>query len=120
MNAEQIRARFIEDNAERLMSELKGVLDGTGEFSSKSGIWLGYAFERIKSMVDASDDLKLVKATNTKEILTAVTKGKITVTEAKELMVLLKLQADIEGASGDDLDNLGTVEFLIRKKGKNE
>ena len=120
MDAEAIRKKFVQDNAEKLLEELKAVLDGTGEFSSKSGIWLGYAFERISKMVDAADDIRVIEATNTKEVLSALSKGRITVDQAKDLMQLLKAQADIEGSSGDPLDSLHAVEFLVRKKGQDE
>jgi len=97
MDANEIRKKFIEDNAEMLLDELEGVLKGTGDFSSKSGNWLGYAFSRISSMIDAADDIKVVEAESTKEVLAALSKGRITVKEAKELMALLKLQADVDG-----------------------
>ena len=116
MNAEEIRRKFIADNAESLLAELKTVLEGTGDFSSKSGIWLGYAFERLSKMVDTANDLKVIEATTTTEIIKAVSKGKITMSEAKELMNLLKVESDIKCDMLGDSVKLPELNITIRKE----
>ena len=121
MDANEIRQKFIKDNAEMLLDELEGVLKGTGEFSSKSNVWLSYAFDILEKMVVTADDIKIVEVQNTKEVLAALSKGRITVKEAKELMALLKVQSDVDGGGGKDpLDDLHTVEFLVRAKSSDE
>jgi len=119
MDANEIRKKFIEDNAEVLLDELEGVLKGTGEFSSKSNVWLNYAFARISNMVDAADDIKVVEAESTKEVLAALSKGRITTKEAKELMQLLKLQSEADGSTTIPQVGAG-VQFILHKDYKEE
>ncbi len=120
MDANKIRKKFIEDNAEMLLDELKGVLEGEGEFSSKSGIWLGYAFKLIEKMITTADDIKTIEVENTQEILKALSKGKITMIEAKDMMKLLKDQSEVEGNKDDGGGTLSSVVFNIREAGQDD
>jgi len=114
MDAEQLRKKFIDDNAVMLLEELQMVLRGEGEFSSESGIWLGYAFERLSKMVDSADDLRVMDAENTKQVLEALSKGRITMAQAKELMELLKMQKEADGTLNNPKLGQATA-FILHK-----
>ena len=103
MNAEEIREKFIKDNAEFLLDELKLVLRGKGEFSSKSGIWLTKAFESISGMIDNASDQRLVDAKTSSDIIELVKKGKISYKQARELLDLMKLEKDMEAGGTANL-----------------
>ncbi len=111
----QIRARFIEDNAEFLLSELNTVLRGEGDFSSKSNVWLGAAFERIFKMVDQAGDLRILKAKSGTDIVEAMEKGEMTSEEALKYLEVIKARADAEG--GGDTDNSPPITNFVFPEG---
>ena len=96
MNAEQIRAKFLIDNAEFLLNEWSKVLKGKGKFSCESTIHLGRAIELLEKVLLAADDLKMQEAVTVDTVMTGVQKGKVSVREAKELLELIRTKQDIE------------------------
>jgi len=103
MNAEEIREKFIKDNAEFLLDELKLVLRGEGEFSSKSGIWLTKAFESISGMIDNASDQRLVDAKTSSDIIELVKKGKLSYKQARELLDLMQREKDMQAGGTSNL-----------------
>ena len=55
----------------------------------------------IENLISKTEDLKIIEATNAKDVLNSVSKGKITMAEGLSLMALLKDQVTI-----DELPNL--------------
>jgi len=119
MNATELRKTFLEVHAGRVLQLYRDRLDG--EFPTDCDISaLDKMWDLLQKVIVAADDKSTTEASTTAEVIAALSKGKITAQEAKELMYILKLQADVDGGGGDPLDSLHAVEFLVRKKGQDE
>lgn len=99
MNGDQIREKFIRDNAEFLLDEYAKVLRGEAKFSCESNHFLGKAIDMIQKIVlDSSDTMKSItieKGVNTTSIIEALRNGEISVHNAKELLHLTAIVQDI-------------------------
>jgi len=100
MNATELREHFLQEHAEEILRLYRARIDGqslnTVDMSALDNMW-----QLLQSVIKAAKDKEIVETKSTSDIMQAVSKGRITVDEAKELMHLLKLQKDIdsEGSS---------------------
>ncbi len=95
-SSSEIREKFINENAEFLLEELSSVLRGEGEFSCKSNHTLSYALNLVEDSIKSAGDIVEIQATTAQEVVGLVSKGKMTLPEAREFMQILKTQQEIE------------------------
>ena len=120
MNANEIRKKFIEDNAEFLLDELATVLRGEGEFSCEYGSHLSYSLELLEKMILKAQDTKMVSVESVRDVLQALAKGKIDAKEARNLIELLKVESEIDSLSSDDKSAPPAVHFYLYNEEKDE
>lgn len=96
MHPDEVREKFLRDNAEFLLDEQKKVLRGEGEFTCPSGIHLSRAFKLIDKIILTASDRQKLEMETTREVVLAVGKGKISADEGAKLLEILKTQQDIE------------------------
>ena len=92
----EIRTKFINENADFLLTELGQVLRGEGEFSCKSNHVLTYALDILEQAINNAGDVVEIEATTAHGVVELLQKGRISLVEARELMQILKVQQEIE------------------------
>jgi hypothetical protein len=95
-SAEDLRERFLLDNADFVLDELAAVLRGEGEFSCQSSLTLGNYLETLHRLVERAADKIKLDALSIKNITAGVASGKMSASVAQQCMDLLKTQQDIE------------------------
>lgn len=114
MNQNQIRKKFLGENAEILLDEYHGVLKGKAEFSCEEAFYLAKAIDLLTKLIEKADDIVMIEAENAKDVLALLKSGTLTFPEAKELMELFAKAKDIEGGT-NVVDEFG-FDITVRKK----
>ena len=99
-NAQDLRTQVLSLGIPAIEKVQQSLIDGTQldatEMQAYQMLW-----PIIENLISKTEDLKVIEAKNASEVLTAVTKGKITMSEGLGMMALLKDQVAI-----DELPNL--------------
>jgi hypothetical protein len=95
MEARDIRKKFLEDNAEFVLDEVRTVLRGEGDYKHKSQDLFDTVFDMIRKIIEKTDEIQSIQAKNTTDVIRLLTQGKITPKEAYQLINMLKTKIDM-------------------------
>ena len=94
--SKEIRKAFLDDSQEVLKELRCRMLGKVGDHpGADTNLMLKY-YDVVSDIIRQADDQQRINTKNTSDILTLLKRGKVSITEAKELMQILMYESEVE------------------------
>jgi len=123
--ARDLRSQFLRDS-EKIVDYVLRKAGGTVEqdceiYRMGDSAAINQVWAVAEQLIKTADDAVSIDIKTTRDIITAATKGKITVAEAHELMALFRQEAEVMAIEqGDSLGEVANTVNIIVKDAKGE
>ncbi len=94
MNAQTLRKKFLDENAEYILEQYTSVLRG-GEYEARNAKAMTQAVDMMLDLIMTAKDTDKIAVKTTAEVVALLGKGKISIEQALRLMELLKAEQEI-------------------------